>query len=228
MTRRGGDDAWGYHMLSHPLGRHHTEGGDDAGEGGRRGGGGTTYGDTTEGGTTCGVPRVVPPRLRRPPLQCGVSQEGGTTCGIPVRRPPPPPCRPPSPASSPPSVWCLPRGWDNMWYPRASSPPLRVVPPRPRRPPLQCGVSQEGGTTCGVPVRRPPCVCRLPVVFQVQDVSNSSQVSPCVVPPPVRRPPCACVVPPWLFLLNVLLKPFSIARDTGLMTGMPLSTYPYG
>ena len=28
--------------------------------------------------------------------------------------------------------------------------------------------------------------------------------------------------------LNVLLTLFSIAKDTGLMTGMPLSTYPYG
>ena len=145
--------------------------------------------------------------------------------------------------------------------PRASSPLACVVSPWYFR----CRMSQTAHRyprASSPPVRRPPpCVCRLPVVFQVQDVSNSSQVSPCVIPPPVRRPPLACVVspwyfrcrmsqtahryprassppracppracvvPPWLFSLNVLLKPFSIAKDTGLMTGMPLSTYPYG
>ena len=49
----------------------------------------------------------------------------------------------------PPSVWCLPGGWDNMWCPRACR------PPSPASSPLQCGVSQEGGTTCGVPCHPP-------------------------------------------------------------------------
>ena len=98
-----------------------------------------------------------PPLLRRPPLQCGVSWKGGTTCGVP-RVVPPFRVVPPysvvspgrvgqhvvSPVSSPLARVVPPF---SVVSPRSSVvspyvvPPLRVVPPRPRRPPLQCGVS---------------------------------------------------------------------------------------
>ena len=137
--------------------------------------GGTTCGVPQEGGTTCGVPRVIPPRLRHPPSSVVSPRRVGQHVVSPVSSPlariiPPsvwcllggvgqhvvsprrgdnmwcPPCR-----VIPPPVWCLPGGWDNMWYPRVSSP----LAPSPASSPLQCGVSQEGGTTCGIPVRPP-------------------------------------------------------------------------
>ena len=163
-------------MLSHPPGRHHTEGGDDTGEGGRRRGGDDIRGH----------------------------HRGWDNMWCP-------PCRPPSPVSSPPSVWCLPGGsppWDNMWCllgalwcPPMS--PLRVIPPRPCRPPLQCGVSQEGGTTCSIPVRRPPLrvvpprPCRPPLQCGVSQEGGTTCGIPVRRPPPPRRPPLARVVPPF-------------------------------
>ena len=132
-TGKGGDDARGYHMLSHPPGRHHT-------------GGGTTRarGDDAEGGDDirghhrgwdnmwCPPCRPPSPASSPPPVWC--LPGGWDNMWYP-------PCHPPSPASSPlarvvpPSVWCLRGGWDNMWYPPchpplpASSPLARVIPP---------------------------------------------------------------------------------------------------
>ena len=197
-------------------------------KGGQHGRGGRRKGTPHKGGTTCGVPHVIPlmrvvpptvwclpggwdnmwcpphhpPSPASSPLQCGVSQEGGTTCGVP-RVISPHPRHPPSsvvsprrvgqhvvsPVSSPlahvipPSVWCLPGGWDNMWYP-----PCR--PPSPASSPLQCGVSQEGGTTCGVPLVIPPHPRRPP-----SSVMSPRRVGQHVVSP-VSSPLARVVLPP--------------------------------
>ena len=74
--------------------------------------------------------RVVPPRLCRPPFSV-VSPRSSVVSPYVV----PPSVLSPLARVVPPSVWCLPGGWDNMWYPLhrpplpVSSPLTRVVPP---------------------------------------------------------------------------------------------------
>ena len=178
-----------------------------------------------------------PPLPCHHPLQCGVSWEGGTTCGVPRIVPPfrivPPTVVSPgrvgqhvSPASSPPSTSSpLQCGvsWESVVSPR-------VIPPSRRRPHIDTEIrSRYPGVVppslwcsplCGVPAHRPP-LRGTPHNVQKLDLdtlvlSPLSVVSPCLwcpllsplyvvspVVPTVCDVPC-CLPCVWSPLLSPL------------------------
>ena len=241
MTRARGDDAGGGTMHEDT-----TEGGQHRGGQRSRGDdteGGDDIRQHHRGWDNMWCPPCCPPSPASSSLQCDVSQEGGTTCGVP-RVVPLCPHHPPfsvvsprrvgqhvvSPVLSPltrvipPSVWCLLGGVGQHVVSPASSPFAHIVPPCPCRPPfsvvsprrvgqhvvspmsspltrivpLQCDVSQEGGTTCGVPHVIPPCPRHPPF-----SVVSPRRVGQHVVSP--VSSPLACVIPSsvWCFLGGV-------------------------
>ena len=152
---------------------------------------------------------------------CVVSPVVSPVCSVPCCLPCewdnmwcPPRC-PPSRASSPPTVWCLLGGWDNMWCPPCR-PPYSVVSPErvgqhvvspvssppSASSPLQCGVSWEGGTTCGFPRVVPPFRVVLPTVWCLLEGWDNMWCPP-RCPPLPRRPPYSVVSPGSLWCPRV-------------------------
>ena len=102
-------------------------------------------GVSLEGWDNMWCPHVIPPHTHHPPLECGVSLEGGTICGVPAS----------SPLTRIIPPWSVVSPWSVGQHVVS---PCR--PPSRASSPLECGVSLEGGTTCGVPASSPLIISR--------------------------------------------------------------------